>query len=192
MNNVEDLPLGRVSVKDVDLRREDHLPTTCFISNCAREEHRQAMARVARRGALLAQHHGAQRPARVELRGQLGGQLAWHPAQLCAARRRVNGDRVGIVLVGRVATQLERPARRGIGGGHRLGVVLAGAGHAGHVEAAIGQRGIVAGQEAAAAGLDEHEAGQPDLPAVVGVPVALLVADVDSHTRKLAYVPASG
>ena len=158
----------------------------------AREEHRQAVAGVTRRDALLAQHHGAERTARVELRGQLGGQLARHPAQLRAPRRGVHRDRVGVVLVGRIAAQLERAARRGVGGGHRLGVVLAGAGHPRHVQAALCQRGIVAGQEAAAAGLDQHEPGQPDLPAVVGVPVALLVANVDSHMRKLAYVTASG
>ena len=66
------------------------------------------MARVPRRAALLAQCQRAPGARGVQLGSQLGRELAWDPSHLLAAARRVDGDRVGIVLVGRVATQLER------------------------------------------------------------------------------------
>ena len=62
------------------------------------EQHREAVARVARRAALLAQDERRPRPARVELGRELGGDLARHPADLRAARG-VYRDRVRVVLV---------------------------------------------------------------------------------------------
>jgi len=56
-----------------------------------RQQHREAGARIARRGALLAQHHGRPRLAGVELGRQLFGDLA--PAPSRAARRSVRARR---------------------------------------------------------------------------------------------------
>ncbi len=53
------------------------------------------------------------------------------------------------------------------------------------VQAACGELGGVAGQVATRPLVDELVARDPDLPAVVGVPVTLLVARVDQHTLNL-------
>ena len=50
------------------------------------EQHRQPVARVSGRAALLAQHDGRPWPAGVQFGRQLGGELARHPAQLLARR----------------------------------------------------------------------------------------------------------
>ena len=142
------------------------------------EQHRQAGARVARRGALLAQDDRRVGLARVDRRGDLLRDGARHPADLRAAR--VDGDRVRVVLVVRVAAQLERAARLGRVGGERLRVVAAGARDAGDPQAGGGQLRRVAA-EVAAVGRDRLEAGQPDDPALVRVPVALLALDLDDH-----------
>ena len=71
----------------------------------------------------------------VELRRQLRRELARHPAHLLAAG--VHGDRVRVVLVVRVAAQLQRTARLdGLRRVDRLGVMAARSRHAGHVQAA--------------------------------------------------------
>ena len=68
-------------------------------SSAAAQQHRQPVARVARRAALLAQHERRPRPAGVELGRQLGGELARHPAELLAAARGWTAIAFGIVRV---------------------------------------------------------------------------------------------
>ena len=103
------------------------------------------------------------------------------PADLDAAG--VDGDRVRVVRVGRVAAELERPAGlRGLGG-ERLGVVAPGAGHAGDPQAGGRElRGVAA--EVAPVRRDGLEAREPHDAAVVRVPVALLALDVDDHAAQ--------
>jgi hypothetical protein len=133
-----------------------------------------------RRAALLAQHDRRPRPARVELRRELGRELAWHPTHLLAAGK--HGDRVRVVLVVRVAAELQRAARRdGVRGRDRIGVMPAGAGDTEDVEAAGRDLGGFATQVAPGLGIDELVPRDPDLPAVIGVPVPLLVAGGDLH-----------
>ena len=93
------------------------------------------MTRVARGAALLAEHE--RRPGRslVEPVGQLGGQLARHPADLTATALArvadsVDRDRVRVVLVSGVAAQLERVPRGHGVRGERLRVVAPRAGYA--------------------------------------------------------------
>jgi hypothetical protein len=128
---------------------------------------------------LLAQHHGAPRPARVELRGQLRRQLTGNPAHLVAALAGVNGDRVGIVLVARLAPERECLSRSDVLLGQCFGVVLSGARDRSHVQSSLSQRGIVAREKTTCLGLDDAVTGEPDLASLVGIPVALLVFDVD-------------
>jgi hypothetical protein len=96
----------------------------------------------------------------------------------------VDGDRVRVVLVPRVAAQLERTARRRGVGLERVGVVAPRAGDAHDPQAAGSQLGRVAAQVAARLAVDELVPRDPDLTSVVGVPVALLVAGVDHHRLK--------
>ena len=153
--------------------------TRSSIASRGREQHRQTAARVARRRALLPQHDGRPRAPRVELGRDLRGELAGDEAELLAAR--VDGDRVGVVLVCRVAPQLERPPGRGRIGGERGGVVAPRARHARDPQPALGELRCVAGQVGAAVGIDELVPRQPDLAAVLGVPVALGELDVDGY-----------
>ena len=91
------------------------------------EQHRHAGARVARRGALLAQDRGRPRPARVELRSELRRELARHEAEQRPVLGR-DGDRVGVVDVAGVAPQLQRASGRGGVRRERLGMVAGRAG----------------------------------------------------------------
>ena len=63
----------------------------------------------------------------------------------------------------------------------RVGVVASRAGHRGDPQAALDQRRGIAREVAARVRVDDLEARQPDLAAVVGVPVARLIGDVDDH-----------
>jgi hypothetical protein len=75
------------------------------------------------------------------------------------------------VLVARVAPQRQRRAELGVL--ERLGVMERRAGDAGDAQPAGGQRRIVAA-EVAAVVVDRRVSGQPDLSALVRVPVPLL------------------
>lgn len=150
-----------------------------------REQHRQPAARIARRRALLPQHHRRPGAPGVELGRDLGGELARHEAELVAAG--VDGDRVGVVRVAGVAPQLERPPRRGRLGRERGGVVAPRARHPRDVQPALGELRRVAGEEGAGVGIDELVPRQPDLAAVLGVPVALGELDVDDYLNDLIF-----
>jgi len=139
------------------------------------------VAGLTRRAALFAEHDRRPGAAAIELRGELGGQLARDPADLSPAIDRVDLDGVRIVRVVRIAPQLE-----GLAGGdgvrsQRLGVVGSRAGDAGHPKAPGEQLGRVASQIAARFAVDHLIAGYPNDATVVGVPVALVVFDVDPH-----------
>ena len=109
------------------------------------EQHRQPRARIARGGSLLAQHHRRPRAAGVQLRSDLLGKFPRYPADLTAPARRVNGDRVRVVLVARIATQLEHGARLQLARGQRLAVKARGSGdcppHAARARRAPARRG---------------------------------------------------
>ncbi len=144
-----------------------------------RQQHRQARARVPRRRPLFSENDRRPRGAAVKLGRQLRRELPRHPAHLLLSG--VHGDRVGVVRVLGIPPQLE--GRAGLGGLRlkRVGVVLPGPGHARHAQAALGQLGRVAPEEAARLGVDELVSGQPDDAAVLGVPVAVLSTYVDAH-----------
>jgi hypothetical protein len=139
------------------------------------------VARVPRRGALLAEHDGGPRLAGVELGGQLGRHLARHPAELLAAAVAVHGDRVLVVRVRKVAPQLERPARLGGLRGERGGMVPRGPRHADDPQAPPRQLGRLAREISTRLRIDGLIAREPDLTALVRVPVALVVANRHLH-----------
>jgi hypothetical protein len=62
--------------------------------------------------------------------------------------------------------------------------------HRGHAQPTSRQRGIVTREEPARVGVDEAVAGEPDLAALVGVPVALLVDGLNVDGRRLTRPPA--
>ena len=141
-----------------------------------RQQHRQPGPRVARRGAPLAQHDPRPRLAGIERGGDLGGDLARHPAGLragCGEDR----HRVGVVLVAGLAAQRQR----GPGGERRglqdLVVEARRAGDARDDQPTRGQLRRVAREVASRLGIDRGVARDPDDRAVVAVPVALLVCD---------------
>lgn len=129
--------------------------------------------------ALLTQHYGRPRPSGVEVGRQVRRDLARHPANLLAAAPRINGDCVRVVLVRRIAPKLERAAGPDILRLDRLGVMLPSAGDAGDAQASRGKLGRVATEIPIGRTVEELVAHQPDLPAVVGVPVPLLPHDFD-------------
>jgi hypothetical protein len=90
-------------------------------------------------------------------------------------------DRVRVVRVVRVAAQLQPGAGRYRIRSQRLRMMRVGAGHARDPQATRGQLGRVAGEVAARVAVDDLIASDPDLTTVVGVPVALVVLDVDPH-----------
>src|SRR5215218_1642770 len=153
------------------------------------QEHGEPRAWVARRGALLPEHEGRPRLPRVKLRGQLGGNLSRHPADLLAAARRVYGDGVGVVGVVRVAPQDEILAGRDGVGLKRFGMVLRRARHAGDAQPALAEHRRIAREVAARLRIDELISHQPDDPSELRIPVPLLVADVDDHTHQCRFTP---
>ncbi|HEX3277064.1 MAG TPA: hypothetical protein VHR40_00970 [Thermoleophilaceae bacterium] len=118
--------------------------------------------------------------ARVQLGGELLGQLARDPAELLPVREHLNG--VGIVLVVRIAPQLKPAAGLDDGGSEGVRVVLAGPGYADDVQPALA-RGLPP-EIPPAVGIDDLEPDDPDLPTVVRIPVVLVVLDVDYHPAK--------
>ena len=100
----------------------------------------------------------------------------------------VDRDRVGVVLVGLLAAQLEAVTRRERGAGERLDAVP-GARHTAHVQAPLDELRRVAREEGAGVGIDELVPRQPDLAAVVGVPVALGEFDGYLNVRILNFRP---
>ena len=116
--------------------------------------------------------------------------LVAESARRLSAARRMDRDGVGIVRVGRVAPQLERPPRLDGLRRHGLGVVLPGPRHAGHSDPARVELRRVAREEAAAIRIDHPVARQPDHAPVVGVPVLLLEAHV--HNRRRAFHARQG
>jgi hypothetical protein len=141
------------------------------------EQHRQAVAGLARRAALLAQHERHPLLAAIQPRRQLLRQLAGHPAELRAAGEHLDGVR--IVLVGRIAPQLERIAGLDGGSDEGLRVVLSRPRDAGDVQPPL--PGGLPAEIPPAGRIDELEPDQPDLPAIVRIPVALVVFDLDLH-----------
>ena len=102
-------------------------------------------------------------------------------ADLFAAVARVDLNRVRVVRVARIAPQLQGATGCDRIRSQRLRVMCPGARDARHPQTSRGQLGSVAGEVAARLAVDHLIPGDPDLAAVVGVPVALVVLDVDLH-----------
>ena len=69
---------------------------------------------------------------------------------------------------------------------------MPGARHAAHVQAALDQEGRVARQVRAGLGIDELVPRQPDLTAVIGVPVPLAELDAYLNVLILTFLPTFG
>lgn len=129
---------------------------------------------------MLSEDDRRPRLAPIQGRRELLRQLPRDPPELLPAREHL--DRAGIVLVARIAPQLESSARLDVGGDESLGVVLSGPGNARDVQPPL--PGRLPAEVAPAVGIDDLEPDQPDLPAVVRIPVALVVLDVDYHASE--------
>jgi hypothetical protein len=134
----------------------------------------------------LAQHHRRPRATGVKLRRQLGGELARDEADLRSAR--VNLDRVGVVLVAGIAPELERTAGRECVRAQRVAAVP-GPRQPGHMQPSLREQRRVACEVRPGLGIDELVPRQPDLAAVVGVPVALGELDAYLNERILNFLP---
>ena len=99
----------------------------------------------------------------------------------------MDGDRVGVVRVCGVASQLEPAPRRRALGGQRGGVVASRSGHADDPQPELGELRRVATEVATRVAIDELVAGDPHGSPLVGIPVALFVGDVDLEHGRQAW-----
>ena len=146
------------------------------------------MGRAVRRAARAVRPptRAAPRPARVRSPRRARAAPSRPDRRRPAHARRSRSDRAR--CRGRAAARApsRAPARRG----QRLAVEARRAGDTRDVQPARRKLRIVAADEAARVGINELESRQPDDATVVGVPVALLEADVDDGHLAATAAPA--